>query len=198
VLEPPAAPYTRLGALVEAVAEVLAPQLDRPFAFFGHSMGAMISFELTRLLRRRHGLRPAHLFLSGRRAPQFPPTEPPTYHLPEPEFVEKLRGLNGTPAEVLAHAELMQLLIPLLRADFEVVQTYEYAPGPPLDCPVSVYGGLLDAEVSDEHLKAWGELAAGEFELRMFPGDHFFIQSHEQQIVRAVGERLSRLARVAA
>src|SRR5829696_5178398 len=89
--------YTRLSQLVEDVMQDLLPYLDMPFAFFGHSMGALVSFELARRLRARHGLEPIHLFASGRGAPQLPPREPPSHNLPEPEFIEKLRTLNGTP-----------------------------------------------------------------------------------------------------
>src|SRR5882724_6229499 len=142
--------YTQLMPLVEAAAEALLPYLDKPFAFFGHSMGAMISFELSRLLRRRRAPQPLHLSVSGRQAPQVKDWDPPTYNLPEPEFVEELRRLNGTPKGVLEHPELMQLMIPLLRADFEVCQTYSYTPEVPLDCPVTAFGGLNDQDVTRE------------------------------------------------
>jgi medium-chain acyl-[acyl-carrier-protein] hydrolase len=181
--------------MVEEIAGALAPLLDMPFAFFGHSMGAMISFELARLLRARRALEPAHLFISGRRAPHLPPDEPPSYGLPEPEFIEKVRELNGTPREVLEHPELMQLLLPVLRADFEMVQTYEYEPGPPLDTPVSVFGGLLDGEVSREHLEAWRGHTRGPFRLRMLPGDHFFLHASQPGLLAALAQELAPLAR---
>jgi medium-chain acyl-[acyl-carrier-protein] hydrolase len=188
-------PYTRLSAMVEEMAGALAPLFDMPFAFFGHSMGGMISFELARLLRGRGGREPAHLFISGRRAPHLPPDEPPTYGLPEPEFIDKVRELNGTPREVLEHPELMQLLLPVLRADFEVVQTYEYEPGPPLDAPVSVFGGLLDGEVSREDLEAWRGHTRGPFRLRMLPGDHFFLHASQPSLLAALSQELAPLAR---
>src|ERR1051325_10798789 len=146
-------PYKRVGPLVEAVAGAIQPLLDRPFAFFGHSMGAIICFELARHLRRqRPDTQPAYLFVSGRRAPQFPDTDRVTYDLPEPELIAELRRLHGTPQEVLEHPELMRLMLPLLRADFELVQTYEYTPEPPLGCPIAVFGGLQDYEVPRESL----------------------------------------------
>jgi medium-chain acyl-[acyl-carrier-protein] hydrolase len=188
-------PLTRLTDVVEAVADAIRPQLDRPFALFGHSMGAMISFELARLLRREGERQPSHLFLSGRRAPQFPRTDPPTFHLPEPEFLEKLRELNGTPAEVLEHEELMRLMIPLLRADFEVVQTYDYVEEPPLNCSISVYGGLQDDEVATDHLKGWRAHTASSFELRMFPGNHFFINTAQPLLMQKIATDLQRLVR---
>ena len=147
-------PYTNAHQLVEAAAEALLPHFDKPFAFFGHSMGAIISFELARLLKRRHNLSPTRLFLSARRPPQSLEKERHTYGLPEPEFIEELKRLNVTPKEALEHPELMTLIIPLLRSDFELCQTYEYTEGPPLDCPISAYGGLQDPDVSREHLEA--------------------------------------------
>ena len=134
-----------LDALVDALVPELLPLLDRPFALFGHSMGAMISFEVARRLRARQLAVPQRMFVSGRRAPQLPPEdERRTFDLPKDEFVEELGRLNGTPREVLEHPELLELLLPILRADFSVCQTYVYAPGEPLDVPITVLGGLED------------------------------------------------------
>jgi medium-chain acyl-[acyl-carrier-protein] hydrolase len=156
-------------------------------------MGAMISFELTRLLRAEYALQPVHLFVAGRTAPQVIVTEPQTYHLPEPEFLESLHDLNGTPKELLANTELMQLMIPLLRADFEVCQTYAYVPGFPLDCPMTVYGGTQDDHVSLEAYEAWKEQTTGPFNLTMFDGDHFFIHSHQHQLLQTLSGELDQV-----
>jgi medium-chain acyl-[acyl-carrier-protein] hydrolase len=184
------APFTHSQPLVEAVAEAILPHLDMPFAFFGHSMGAIISFELARHLRRRGGPMPSHIFLSGRRAPQLSITDSATYKLPEPEFAEELRRLNGTPREVLENAELMQLVIPLLRADFEVCQTYRYTDEPALDCPISVFGGLQDQEVSSEMVEAWRDHTNGPFRMWMLPGDHFFVNSAQPRLLRILSQEL--------
>lgn len=125
------APFTRLQLLVQAIAIALLPYLDKPFAFFGHSMGGLVSFELARLLRKNYGKVPVHLFVSGYRAPQVPDPDPPIHDLPEPEFLEELRRLNGTPEIVLENTELMQMLLPALRADFAVIETYAYTPESP-------------------------------------------------------------------
>jgi medium-chain acyl-[acyl-carrier-protein] hydrolase len=116
------------------------PYLDRPFAFFGHSMGGIISFELARHLRRKHGIEPDHLFISGRRAPQLPEEDPQIHELPEREFLAEVERLNGTPKEVLANAELQEIIVPLLRADFAACHTYTYLPGP-LCAPLSPFPG---------------------------------------------------------
>jgi medium-chain acyl-[acyl-carrier-protein] hydrolase len=182
-------PFQRLLPLAETVAEAMLPHLDDPFALFGHSMGAKIAFEVARYLRKKYELEPVHLFVSGARAPQLPSTEPPTYNLPEPEFLEKLESLNGTPKEVLEQPELLELVIPLLRADFEVVQTYEYLPGPLLSCPITAYGGLQD-EVDRDHLEGWGNHTISSFKLRMLPGDHFFLKSSEHLLLRSLASEL--------
>ena len=182
--------FTRLRPLVETLADELLPFLDRPFAFFGHSMGASIGFELARGLRRARTLEPVHLFVSGRRPPHVPSTERHTYELPEPELIEELRQLNGTPKEVLEHPEIMQLLLPLLRADFELVQTYAYEPEPPLACPVSVFGGLQDTEADRELLEQWREQTAAEFSLQMFPGDHFFLHTSRPLLLQSISRKL--------
>ena len=187
------APYTKLLPLVEAAARALAPLTDKPFALFGHSMGALVAFELARLLERERSRGPVQLFASGCRAPQTPSTDRQTFDWPEAEFVEDLRRLNGTPQEVLESAELMHLLMPLLRADFEVVQTYRYAAGPPLKCPITLFAGEQDTEVRREHLDGWREQTTDAVTFRLFPGDHFFIHSSEPLVLRALRQGLEQL-----
>lgn len=184
------APFTRLQPLVQAIAQALLPHLDKPFAFFGHSMGGLVSFELARLLRKKYGLNPAHLFVSGYRAPQVPDPDPPIRALPEPEFLEELRRLNGTPEAVLENAELMQLLLPALRADFAAIETYVYTPESPLDCPITAFGGLQDREVSCDDLKAWREQTNAAFSLKMLPGDHFFLHSAQPLLLQSLSQEL--------
>jgi medium-chain acyl-[acyl-carrier-protein] hydrolase len=187
--------FTSVEALVQPLAQALLPYLDKPFVFFGHSMGATISYELARYLRREHNLMPGHLFVSGRRAPQIPKSREFTYNLPEPEFLETLHGLNGTPREALEQPELMELLLPLLRADFELSETYTYLDGPLLDCPISIYGGSEDDDVTREHLEAWGELTTGSVSLQMFPGDHFFINTTQTMLLRTLAQELDKYRR---
>jgi len=183
-------PYNALLPLVQAMTEAIVPHLDKPFAFFGHSMGAMLAFELARQLRERGSLQPVHLFVSGRRAPQIPRTSRVWHDAPEPEFIEELRSLAGTPPEVLAHPELMQLMIPLLRADFSVVQTYTYAPAPPLDCPITAIGGLQDKDANREHLEAWREQTNASFIVRMLQGNHFFLNTERALLLRMIAQEL--------
>ena len=181
---------TRLEPLIESLAREIVPYLDRPFAFFGHSMGALISFELARRLRWERRIEPDHLFISGRRAPQLPERDPEIHDLPEAEFLVELKQLQGTPAELLEHVELMQLLLPLLRADFSVCSTYTYFPSTPLKCPITVLGGLQDETVSRAQLEPWREQTAGACRVQMLEGDHFFINQQQAAILSIVMETL--------
>jgi medium-chain acyl-[acyl-carrier-protein] hydrolase len=153
-------------------------------------MGGLLSFELARQLRREHGKKPVHLFISARHAPQIPSKKPPIHALPEIEFKEELRRLNGTPVSVLENAELMQLLIPILRADFSVLETYIYSEELPLECPITVFGGLQDQEVSFEELQGWQEQTKASFQSQMFPGDHFFIHSVQSLLIESLAQYL--------
>ncbi|MGH8612918.1 MAG: thioesterase II family protein [Gammaproteobacteria bacterium] len=183
-------PFTQLSPLVQTLTDALLPHLTPPFAFFGHSMGALIGFELARQLRRQQRPSPIHLFVSGRGAPQIPPPEPPIHALPEPQFIAELQRFNGTPKEVIEHPELMQLLIPTLRADFAVCENYTYATDAPIDCSISAFGGLQDREVSRERLEAWRDQSRASFSLRMFPGDHFFLHTAEPALLETIAQLL--------
>jgi medium-chain acyl-[acyl-carrier-protein] hydrolase len=179
-------PFTNLASLIDALAEVLYPYLDFPFAFFGHSLGALISFELTRRLRRQKAPCPMQLFVSGSRAPQIPDPDPPIHQLPDAEFIDELRCLNGTTKAVLDNPELMEVFLPLLRSDIGLHETYVYDHEPPFDCPISAFGGLEDEEVSREELAGWCDQTQSRFNIQMFPGDHFFLNGKESNGVLEV------------
>jgi medium-chain acyl-[acyl-carrier-protein] hydrolase len=184
------APFTQLSPLVQALAQTLVPLLDKPFAFFGHSLGALVGFELARQLRRQSGVQPVRLFVSADRAPQIPHRERPIHALPEGEFLVELRRLNGIPGKVLEEAELMQIMLPVLRADFAVYETYVHSTEPPLNCPISTFGGLQDHRVSRGDLEAWRDQTSGSFSLRMFPGDHFFWNTIQPLLLEVLSQEL--------
>lgn len=184
------APLNRLEPIVETLALHIQPYLDKSFAFFGHSMGGLLSFELTRLLYKKYGISPVHLFISARCAPQIPESKPPIHALPESDFIAELRNYNGTPNAVLENQELMELFLPMLRADFAVLETYTYDNAPPLECPISVFGGLQDNLVTVEELSAWQKQTNKYFSLNMFPGDHFFINNSHSLLVEKILELL--------
>ena len=172
-------PLTRLRYLVEEIADVFSDSSADPFVFYGHSMGALLSFELARELRRRHSTGPRHLFLSGKTAPTVPNREGVTFNLPQDEFIAELKRLNGTPAELLDLPDVRDFFLPLLRADFEVVDTYVYQPEEPLSCPITAYGGLEDEFVSLDALREWQKQTSAACKQNMFTGDHFFIHKSE-------------------
>lgn len=169
--------FTQMEPLIDALAEHMTPYLDDlPYAFFGHSMGASIAYELSHRLLSDGKDGPRRLFVSGRRATHLPGEDKADYLLPDAEFIERLREMEGTPEAVLANQELMSLMIPLLRADFELIDTHGPTSFGPLQCPITVFGGDEDDEVEPPQLAAWQELTEGDFDLQMLPGGHFFIQ----------------------
>ena len=184
-------PYTGMKELVEKLYEVITPYLDVPFAFFGHSNGAIMSFELARLLRARGGPVPLHLFLSGRMAAHIPNRHDPIHALPEPQFSQELRRLEGTPEEILQNDEIMALVRPLLRADFSLAETYVYDPGPPLDVPISAYGGDRDLDVTVDDVHAWGEHTTAAFRPRIFSGGHFFLNTERPTVLHHLSRELA-------
>jgi medium-chain acyl-[acyl-carrier-protein] hydrolase len=184
------APLIRLDSLVEKISQALIPHLDKPFAFFGHSMGGLLCFEVTRFLSRNYGIVPAWLFVSGHRAPHLAPSNSPIHGLPESEFIEELRHFKGTPEAILVDPELRLLLFPSLRADFALLENYLYTPAPPLDCSIAAFGGLEDINVSWEELEAWRAQTNRSFSLHMIPGDHFFVHSSERLLIQLINQEL--------
>ncbi len=185
--------FTRADDLVTAVAEALEPLLDRPYALFGHSLGALAAFELARELRRRGRALPVRLLVSGARAPERPNPDPPLGHLSDEDFLAEVRRrYDAVPGAVLENPELVQLLLPSLRADFAVAETYSYRDEPALDCPISAYGGLDDPRVREDDLRAWEKYTTRPLDLRMFSGDHFFLHAVEPAVQRAISEDLAR------
>ncbi|HWU87309.1 MAG TPA: alpha/beta fold hydrolase, partial [Kofleriaceae bacterium] len=182
--------YAELEPLVGALAEGLAPALDGPFALFGHSVGALVGFELARELRRRGRPRPSHLLVSGRPAPQLPPRYGPLSQLPDGEFLEQLyRRYGYTPPEDDDQLdELLDVMLPTIRRDVTVSDRYVYADEPPLDCPITVFGGLEDATVTRDELDAWRHQTRGRFETRMLPGGHFYLESDRTFLVRFIAD----------
>ena len=185
------APYTRLVPLVEAIAEGLSGMLAKPFAFFGHSMGAMLAFELSRRLGKEQLTRPVHLFVSGRRAPQLPDPLPTIHHLDPDEFIAVLRQRNILRKEVLESAALIDYVTPILKADYEIVETYSYRPGDPFDFPITVFGGTEDPDSNESDLAAWKEQTNSSFALNMLIGDHFFIDSCKNSLLQMIVKHLS-------
>ena len=182
--------FVRAREAAEEVARRMTPWLYRPYALFGHSMGALLSFEIARALRRRGQPLPFLMLLSAYLAPQLPRRQPPVRDLPCDQLLARLREMNGTPDAVLRNRELMEFLMPTIRADFEICETYQYQPEPPLEIPLIVFGGQEDAEVGVDLLEGWRVQTAASFRREMLPGDHFFLHSSKTPLLQLVAEAL--------
>ena len=167
--------YTQMSTLVEAMDQELRPWLDIPYAVFGHSMGALLAFEWVRNLQRDGQKLPVWLFLSGRGAPDIPTGAKQLHLLSDNEFVAELTRLyDGLQDEFLENGELMQMFMPILRADVEVVESYRFREGEPLDCPITVFSGKQDTSVSWDRQQAWMRHTRRQFSMQILPGGHFY------------------------
>jgi medium-chain acyl-[acyl-carrier-protein] hydrolase len=190
-------PIDGMGPLVAALTGALAPLVDMPFAFFGHSMGAMIAYEVARELRRRGQPSLSHLFVSGRGAPEQASGVGRLYALPNEELMDQLRRLDGTPRAVLENQDLIGLFLPLLRADFAVVDTYAWTPEPPLACPITAFGGTDDPAWTADKVELWRHHTSGPFKLHILSGNHFFLHTAQAQLLQLIGEGLAPPSRTA-
>lgn len=186
-------PLTDILALAETLSQAILPLLNKPFAFFGHSMGGLIAFELARTLRQKGLAQPNILFVSACAAPQLPNPHPQIHQLPDAEFVSELKKLNGIPPEILQNNELMQLSFPTLRADFEMLEMYQHQPAAPLACPIIALGGLDDSRVSREQVEGWALHTENSFESKYFAGDHFFIATANEAVLKFMEQKLGGL-----
>lgn len=180
ILEPPC---ETMSALVAGLMAELPKLLDRPYIVYGHSMGASIGFELVHALLARGFAPPLHFVASGSPAPHLPRKRPPISHLPDPEFVAELLEYGGIPEQIVEHQELMELCLPMLRADLKVVECYRSMPKRSyLPVPTSIHGGMSDSMVEPADLHAWNEVAPV-VKISMHEGGHFFIRTQYGQIL---------------
>jgi medium-chain acyl-[acyl-carrier-protein] hydrolase len=182
--------FTSLPPLVATVAEVLRPYTELPFVIFGHSMGALISFELVHYWRDHDGPQPIHLLVSGHRAPHRPPLNPTCHHADKQTFLNRLKNLGGTPAQFFALDDLVSLMLPTLRADFSVWETYKYEEKLPLTIPITVFGGRSDSEATETDFAAWRQHTSGQFALHMFNGGHFYFHKDGSPLIHLMHEIL--------
>ena len=171
--------------MVRDLATELRTYCQKPFALFGHSLGALIAFELARLLQSE-ALLPVHLFLSGYGAPHLPGKLPPMHHLDDAGFLAALQELGTTPPAVLADEELLALLLPMLRADFSVYEQYQFQAAEPLPIPITLLGGKRDPLVTPEMLAAWQVHSRQPGGMHLFAGDHFYLQGQETAVWRII------------
>lgn len=174
---------TEMGQIVAPLAEILPPLLDRPFVFFGHSMGALLAFDLMRILRARGFRQPELMIASGRNAPQFKWRDAGIQVLPDDQFVAAVRDYNGTPEALLAEESLRELWLPRLRADLTISGMYQYVDQHPLECPILVMFGADDGLVTDAGLQGWLSQTTGTVRFFCYPGNHFFLHTAERLVL---------------
>jgi surfactin synthase thioesterase subunit len=188
------APHDDAAALVSALTPAVSALTTQPYAVFGHSMGALIGYELVRRLRDIGRPEPVALFGSGNNAPHRLGDSARLHLLPDDEFVAALRGYGATPAIFLDRPELLEMFLPMIRADFAVAETYRHRPGRRLTCPVVVCRGTDDVDVSDAGCRSWGELTTGRCAQYSFPGGHFFVNSARRDVLTTVDAELTAVA----
>jgi medium-chain acyl-[acyl-carrier-protein] hydrolase len=175
--------------LARKIASSLHVHHETPFALFGHSMGALIAYEVACNLEMLGNRSLSYLVVSGSRAPFLPKSKPAISHLSDPDFLDYIRLLNGTPSEILADPELMSVMLPILRSDFKICEQYSLGKSHALRIPIAALAGE-DDEVPIADVEAWNALTTGNFEILTFPGDHFFIKSNEAAVVAAISNTL--------
>ena len=187
------APFTQIEPLIQTLLAVLRPEFDRPFALFGHSMGALLVYELAQALQRTGGRLPTQLFVSGRRAPSLPDPLPPLHRLPTDDMLRAIgRRYGNLPDLLLQDAELKAIYAPLLQADFTLVETYQPSTLAPLACPIRAVGGDRDALATEAELLAWRPLTQGHFDLHLLPGGHFYLQEQTKPLLTHIAAALTR------
>ncbi|GAA2988396.1 alpha/beta fold hydrolase [Streptosporangium longisporum] len=179
-------PPHRLSMIIDPVIDGLSRLEPLPFALFGHSMGALVSFTVARRLRSRGLPGPGRLFVSGWNAPQCRDGMPRLGRLDDEELMRVLHRLDGIPPEVIGNPELMSLIMPVLRADLNAAESYVHEDEPPLACPISVFGGNGDPTTTAGGLGAWSAQTGSAFRLRLLPGGHFFIHTQRRTLLRAI------------
>lgn len=187
--------FTAWPQLLAETEEALLAHLGRPFAFFGHSFGARVAFELTKRLEARGGPRPTHLFLSGCRSPHDPPPEPGLHELPREEFLQRVRLMNGTPSEVLQNRPLMDMLEPTLRADMGLHNARWQTSDCPVGVPIVALSGEFDTIDPPGTVRGWEQYGRAGFSFHSFAGDHFFLHTHEKEVLDVLAGAMRQAAR---
>jgi medium-chain acyl-[acyl-carrier-protein] hydrolase len=192
-------PLRSVEALTDLLTEAVIPEIDRPFALYGHSLGGILAFELARAIRQRTGFEPVHLFVSASRAPHLAYDFEPMTQLPDMAFLEELNNrYESIPLALLNDPEIRELLLPCLRADLTMLENYTYRGGAPLACGITSFGGWGDRTVRREALEGWGQHTLKEFRVQMLPGSHLFLQGAKKELIAAVNEALGAFIAVPA
>ncbi|HEX3044655.1 MAG TPA: thioesterase domain-containing protein [Bacillota bacterium] len=186
--------YQSFPEAVDDLCRMIQPELlhHNPYAFFGHSMGSFLVYELTRKLIALNYPEPAHLFLSGRYPPHIKKEEKVYHLLPEEEFRKEILEMGGTPPEVFEHQELLDIFLPILRADYKILETYESpACETRFGCPITTLLGDQDKDVSKDDMEQWRDYTTNQFDSYQFDGGHFFINEKTEAVVKIINQHLS-------
>ena len=192
IFEPP---IDAMAPMIAAMAPALAATIDRPYVLFGHSMGSIMAWELAAALIGLGLAAPAALIVSGHGGPTIPRTFHRISHLPEDAFLHAVAGLGGLPPEIREHRELLDLILPVLRADFRLCENYKWRPRPPLPVMVAAFGGSDDPIAGTEELNSWRDVATGGLSIYRFEGDHFFLESARVPVLACLNQILLTLDR---
>ena len=185
-------PFTSSTAVIDELIELLMPDLDSPYAVFGHSMGAILAFELARRIEALKLPLPRILLVSGRPAPHLPPVSEPIHHLADVEFIAQIRArYQGIPDDLLEDREALRLFLPAIRADMRLIETWDYHPGLPLGVPMLALGGDRDPFASTEAVRAWRVHSKSQFEAQFWPGGHFYLHEHPEPVMAYLATRLA-------
>lgn len=180
------APHQTIDAIVEELAYARPWSLAERWSLFGHSMGAVVAFELVRRLRASSAALPSHVIVSGHRAPHLPDTRSPIAHLADGDFLRELSQFGGLPEIIMTSCELRELVLPALRADVQAIERYRYRPAPPLDVPITALAGADDPFVTRSQLAGWIAHTDRAFRIRTFPGGHFYMHDHAADVLETV------------
>jgi medium-chain acyl-[acyl-carrier-protein] hydrolase len=185
------------GTISEIIEEIhlsIVGMLDKPYVFLGHSLGGILSYEMARHIKAHGHPLPRHLFVTGIRAPQVPKREKNTFDLPRNEFIEKIKEMGGTPSEIFSNEEMLDIMVPILRKDFQIYETYSFTADIPVPFPITAIGGIDDKFVTREDLELWSIHTSSLFEIHMLKGDHFFIHDNMNRIAQLITKAVSSLS----
>lgn len=184
------APYDAMAPLLADLVQAMQPFVSKPFALFGHSMGTKVAYELALALQQHHNAKPLHFFAAASSAPFHVRRRPNIHALDNASFIAALKKLGGTPSAALDNAELMELCLPALRADFKLVETYINSSRTRVDCELSLLGGVMDHTVTPSELADWSKVFSRSEKPQWFPGDHFFINQQASAIIKTIHHKL--------
>jgi len=190
---------TRMGEkLIDNIEEILLnisksfeDWLDKPFMFFGHSMGALISYELVFKIYGKYNKLPLKLYVSAHKAPFLERGGPIMHKLDKENFIRELKKMNGIAKELFEHSELMELMLPIIRNDYAVCENYSHKNKEKINIPITAFGGLYDKDVKEEHIKQWSEVTNSEFSHFLLEGDHFFITKEKEKFLNLFSKLLA-------